>query len=163
MIVREDPLSPGILDMFFLKISDHSSLCKTEVIYLKFRQIYNSITSNDPTWGRQFDSILSVEFGVILLPVLVLSVWCSGTDLYSTDGIFSFYRNKCAIFHYFAFLNRRVSLKVREFTYSKFQRIINSTTHQILSVGGSSIPLSRELKSMLCSWVWDRLIQPELQ
>jgi hypothetical protein len=27
---------------------------------------------------------------------------------------------------------RLVSLKVREFTYSKFQQIINSTTHQIL-------------------------------
>jgi hypothetical protein len=40
--LREEPLSPGILDMFFLKISDHLSLCKTEVIYLKFHQIINS-------------------------------------------------------------------------------------------------------------------------
>jgi hypothetical protein len=42
--LREDPLSPGILDMFFLKISDHSFLCKTELIYLKFHQIINSTT-----------------------------------------------------------------------------------------------------------------------
>jgi hypothetical protein len=34
-LLREDPLSPGMLDMFFLKISDHTYLCKTEVIYLK--------------------------------------------------------------------------------------------------------------------------------
>jgi hypothetical protein len=33
-----------------------------------------------------------------------------------------------------------VSLKEREFTYSKSQKIINSTTHQILCLGGSSIP-----------------------
>jgi hypothetical protein len=33
-----------------------------------------------------------------------------------------------------------VSLEVREFTYSKFHQIINSTTHQILSVGGNLIP-----------------------
>jgi hypothetical protein len=41
LVLREDPLPTGILDMFFLKISDHSSLCKTEVIYLKFHLIYN--------------------------------------------------------------------------------------------------------------------------
>jgi hypothetical protein len=50
-----------------------------------------------------------------------------------------------------------VSLKLRQLIYSKFHQIINSTTHQILSVGGSSIPAeippeiyrdaSRELKS----------------
>jgi hypothetical protein len=51
-----------------------------------------------------------------------------------------FYRDKCTLFHYFAFLNRWVSLKEREFIYSNFQQIINSTTHQILSVGGSSSP-----------------------
>jgi hypothetical protein len=33
-----------------------------------------------------------------------------------------------------------VSLKEREFEYSKFQHIINSTTHHILCLGGSSIP-----------------------
>jgi hypothetical protein len=43
-LLREDPLSPGILDMFFLKISNHSSLCKTEFIYSKFHQIINSTT-----------------------------------------------------------------------------------------------------------------------
>jgi hypothetical protein len=46
-LLREDPLSTGILDMFFSKISDHSSLCKTEVIYLKFHQIFNSFNSNE--------------------------------------------------------------------------------------------------------------------
>jgi hypothetical protein len=35
-----------------------------------------------------------------------------------------------------------VSLKAREFTYLKFPQIINSTIHQILSVGCSSIELS---------------------
>jgi hypothetical protein len=50
------------------------------------------------------------------------------------------YHNKYAVFQYFAFLNQWVSLKEREFTYSKFQQIINSTTHQILCLGGSSIP-----------------------
>jgi hypothetical protein len=33
-----------------------------------------------------------------------------------------------------------VSLKEIQFTYSKFQQIINTTTHQVSSVGGSSIP-----------------------
>jgi hypothetical protein len=33
-----------------------------------------------------------------------------------------------------------VSLKAKEFTYSKFKQIINSTTHQILCLGGSLIP-----------------------
>jgi hypothetical protein len=32
------------------------------------------------------------------------------------------------------------AVKDREFTYSKFQQIINSTTHQILCMGGTSIP-----------------------
>jgi hypothetical protein len=53
---------------------------------------------------------------------------------------YSFYRDKCALFHYVPFLNRWVSLKEREFMYSKFAQIINSTTHQILRLGGSSIP-----------------------
>jgi hypothetical protein len=35
--------------------------------------------------------------------------------------IFLFSLQKCAIFQYFAFLKRWVSLKEREFTYSKFQ------------------------------------------
>jgi hypothetical protein len=48
-LLREDPLSAGILDIFFLEISDHLSLCKTEVIYLNFHQIYNSFNSNDPS------------------------------------------------------------------------------------------------------------------
>jgi hypothetical protein len=33
-ILRENPLPTGILDVFFLKISDHSSLCITEFIYI---------------------------------------------------------------------------------------------------------------------------------
>jgi hypothetical protein len=43
-LLREDPLSPGILDMFFLKISDHLSLLVSEFIYLKMSQIFNSTT-----------------------------------------------------------------------------------------------------------------------
>jgi hypothetical protein len=57
----------------------------------------------------------------------------------STDGDF-LHRDKCALFCYFAILIRWVSLKEIEFTYSKFQQIINSTTHQILSEGGSLSP-----------------------
>jgi hypothetical protein len=41
---------------------------------------------------------------------------------------------------FFSFLNRWVSLKLREFISLKFHQIINSKTHQILSVGDSSIP-----------------------
>jgi hypothetical protein len=61
-----------------------------------------------------------------------------------------FNRDKCALFHYFAILNRWVCLKEREFKYSKFQQFINSTTHHILDLGGSSIPII-ESESMLCS------------
>jgi hypothetical protein len=43
-ILREDPLSMGILDVFFLKISDHSSLKLREFIYLKIAQIFISTT-----------------------------------------------------------------------------------------------------------------------
>jgi hypothetical protein len=47
-LLREDPLSAGILDMFFLKISNHSSLKLREFIYLKIGRIFNSFNSNDP-------------------------------------------------------------------------------------------------------------------
>jgi hypothetical protein len=63
-LLREDPLSAGILDMFFRK---YPIMClfppKREFICLKFAQIFNSFNLNDPNWGRQFDSILSLEFG----------------------------------------------------------------------------------------------------
>jgi hypothetical protein len=42
---------PGILDVFFLKISDHSSLYKTEFIYLKFLGIINRLTQQISTVG----------------------------------------------------------------------------------------------------------------
>jgi hypothetical protein len=48
-LLREDPLSPGILDMFFSKISDHSSLKLREFIYLKNFQIFNSFNLNNPS------------------------------------------------------------------------------------------------------------------
>jgi hypothetical protein len=54
----------------------------------------------------------------------------------------SFFTAKVRDIQYFDFLNRWVSLKEREFTYSKFQQIINSNPY-ILSMVGSSIPLSR--------------------
>ena len=41
---------------------------------------------------------------------------------------YSFFTAKVRDIQYFDFLNRWVSLKEREFTYSKFQQIINSTT-----------------------------------
>jgi hypothetical protein len=100
-LLREDPLSPSILDMFFLKISDHSSVCKTELIYLKFSHFLNSLNSNDPNRGRQFDSILSIEFGPILLQYLsLLSNRVDGVALKQT-AYFLLYRDKCALFHYF--------------------------------------------------------------
>jgi hypothetical protein len=40
-LLREDPLSPGILDMFFFEISYHVSLLVSEFIYLKIAQIFN--------------------------------------------------------------------------------------------------------------------------
>jgi hypothetical protein len=60
--------------------------------------------------------------------------FCQGKEF------FLFSLQKCALFHFFPFLIRWVSLKEREFTYSKFQQNINITTHQILGLGGSSIP-----------------------
>jgi hypothetical protein len=137
-LLREDPLSPGILDMFFLKYLYHSSLCKTEFTYSKFHQIINSTTqSNELNWGRQVESILSLEFGSILLCLLCQSM---SRGVPNRRSFLFFYRDKWAIFKYLAFLNRWVSLKEREFTYSKFQQIINSSTHRILCMGGSSIP-----------------------
>jgi hypothetical protein len=35
-------------------------LAVSESIYLKIAQIFNSFNLNDPSWGRQFDSILSL-------------------------------------------------------------------------------------------------------
>jgi hypothetical protein len=56
------------------------------------------------------------------------------------EGVFSLFTAKVRNISYFCLLNRWVSLKETEFIYSKFQQINNSTTHQILSVGGSSSP-----------------------
>jgi hypothetical protein len=49
-ILREDPLSTGILDVFFQNIGSCVSFTKREFIYLKIAQIFSS-----------FYSILSVE------------------------------------------------------------------------------------------------------
>jgi hypothetical protein len=64
----------------------------------------------------------------------------SEAGLYRISLNIPFNRDKCELFHYFAILNRWVCLKEREFKYSKFQQLINSTTHHILDLGGSSIP-----------------------
>jgi hypothetical protein len=48
VMLREDPLSPGILDMFFRKYLYHVSLLVSEFIYFKIAQIFNSYNSNDP-------------------------------------------------------------------------------------------------------------------
>jgi hypothetical protein len=61
-ILREDPLSPGILDMFFQKYPYHVSILVSEFTYLEIAQFFNSFNSNDPSRGRQFDSILSTVF-----------------------------------------------------------------------------------------------------
>jgi hypothetical protein len=64
----------------------------------------------------------------------------SEAGLYNIIPDILLYCDKCALFSIFCFLNRLVSLKEREFIYSKFAQIINSTTHQILCLGGSLIP-----------------------
>jgi hypothetical protein len=43
-MLREDPLSPGILYMFFRKYLYHVSLLVSEFIYLKIAQFFNSTT-----------------------------------------------------------------------------------------------------------------------
>jgi hypothetical protein len=48
-MLREDPLSPGILDMFFRKYLYHVSLLLSEFIYLTFHQIFNNFNSIDPS------------------------------------------------------------------------------------------------------------------
>jgi hypothetical protein len=55
------------------------------------------------------------------------------------DQIFLFTAISARCFTISFFLNRCVSLMEIQFTYSKFHQIINGTTHQISSVGGSSI------------------------
>jgi hypothetical protein len=71
---------------------------------------------------------------------LSLKSMVSEAGFYNMIPNIPFYRDKCAVFQYFAFLNQWVSLKEREFTYSKFNQIINSATHQILCLGSNSIP-----------------------
>jgi hypothetical protein len=106
---------------------------KREFICLKFAQNFNWFNSNDPSWGRQFDSILSLEFGIILH---LLRVWLVRRACTVLFQIFVLYRWVHDISS-FCFFNRCVSLKEREFTYSKFQQFLNSTTHQILGLGGN--------------------------
>jgi hypothetical protein len=48
-MLREDPLSPGILDMFFRKYSIIRLFPKREFICLNFAQIFNSFNSNNPS------------------------------------------------------------------------------------------------------------------
>jgi hypothetical protein len=61
-ILREDPLSPGILDMFFQKYPIMCLFFQERVYILKIPQIFNSLNSNDLSGGQQFDSTLSMEF-----------------------------------------------------------------------------------------------------
>jgi hypothetical protein len=44
-ILRENPLSTGMLDVFFLKILDHVSLLLRELYILKITVIFNSFDS----------------------------------------------------------------------------------------------------------------------
>jgi hypothetical protein len=67
--------------------------------------------------------------------------------------VFLLYRDRCAIFQYFDFLNRWVSLNEREFTYSKFQQIINTTTYIHTRYGRQFESLSRiELHSLMLEY-----------
>jgi hypothetical protein len=137
-MLREDPLSPGMLDMFFRKYLYHVSLLVSEFICLK-----------SPKFSTASTEMIRIEVGSSIPYIGFHSELSSSLkSLISEPGcthrkeIFLFSLQKCAIFQYFAFLNRWVSLKEREFTYSKFQHIINSNPY-ILSMVGSSIPLSR--------------------
>jgi hypothetical protein len=57
------------------------------------------------------------------------------------EGVFfSFTAISARYFNILLSLNRWVPLKEREFTISKFQQFLNSTTHQIICLDGSSIP-----------------------
>jgi hypothetical protein len=61
--------------------------------------------------------------------------------VYPTEGVFFHFTAKVRGVSIFCFFESIVtSLKEREFTYTKFQHVINSTTHHILDLGGSSIP-----------------------
>jgi hypothetical protein len=48
-LLREDPLSPVIFDMFLRKYPYHVSLFIREFIYLKVAHFFNSINSNNPS------------------------------------------------------------------------------------------------------------------
>jgi hypothetical protein len=65
--------------------------------------------------------------GFLSDPSLSLKSLISEPGCTHRKEIFLLSLQKCAIFQYFAFLNRWVSLKERELTYSKFQHIFNST------------------------------------
>jgi hypothetical protein len=98
-LLREDPLSPGILDMFFLKIYDYSSLCKNEVIYLKLlkfstdstRMIRVKAGSSIPYLVRSWDHSLCTKSLI------------SEVGLYNIVPNITFYRDKCALFSIFCF------------------------------------------------------------
>jgi hypothetical protein len=64
----------------------------------------------------------------------------SEAGLYNIIPNISFTAISARCFIFFLFQPMGVSFKEREFTYSNFQQLINSTTHQILCLGGSSIP-----------------------
>jgi hypothetical protein len=61
--LKEVSLSTGILDVFFSKIVYRVSLLASELINLIFAHYSNSLNSNNPSSGRQFDSILSIKSG----------------------------------------------------------------------------------------------------
>jgi hypothetical protein len=89
----------------------------------------------------KFDSILSLGFGSILLPVLGQSMSRGVPNGRRKRQYFFYYRDKCALFHYFAFLNRLVSLKEREFLHTQnFTKLITVQPIQIHRMGGSSNP-----------------------
>jgi hypothetical protein len=116
-MLREDPLSTGILGMIFLKISDHSSLCKTEVKYLKLpkfstgstQMIYNEVGNSIPYIGIR--SELSSSHKRLI----------SEAGLYNIGPNIHFYCKSARCFNIFLFwidgcLLRRESLHTQSFS-----------------------------------------------
>jgi hypothetical protein len=72
--LKEDPLSTGMLDVFFRKYRIMCIFYKESFIYLKFAVIFNSFYSNHSGSGLQFDSIIGNVLSLRQSPSLDLTV-----------------------------------------------------------------------------------------
>jgi hypothetical protein len=124
---------------FFFEISYHVSLLVSEFICLK-----------SPNFSTASTRMVCIEAGnsnPYLVFDFIQSILCVGSineaGFSEWTEYFFFHCTSARCFIILPFLiklNRWVSLKARDFTYSKFHQIINSTSHHILDLGGSSIP-----------------------